>query len=104
MTARVSPNIGESRPLHVGAHVLDRSRFGCGDAHLIVLAAVGGTDDIRDLIVYLAEIHFSATKLGLDTRQLFEDIAALTPSADLQGGRPGRANRANRGASRVNLN
>jgi hypothetical protein len=51
---------------------------------LTALAILGEIDDVRDLTFYLAELHHSALKLGIDTRQLFGDIASLTPSTDLQ--------------------
>src|SRR5262249_10795269 len=38
---------------------------------LTVLAILGEIDDVRDLTFYLATLHHSAMKLGIDTRGLF---------------------------------
>jgi UDPglucose 6-dehydrogenase len=42
------------------------------------------TDDVRDLCFYLATLHHSATRLGIDTRTLFNDVASLVSSPYLQ--------------------
>jgi hypothetical protein len=51
---------------------------------LTALAILGEIDDIRDLTYYLATLHYSAMKLGIDTRKLFGDVASLVPSINLQ--------------------
>jgi hypothetical protein len=51
---------------------------------LTALAIVGETEDVRDLTFYLAILHHSAMKLGIDTRKLFGDVASLMPSIALQ--------------------
>lgn len=51
---------------------------------LMALAASERTEDVRDLMFYLARLHHSATKLGLDTRKLFDDVAGLVASGHLQ--------------------
>lgn len=51
---------------------------------LKVLAILGDTDDVRDLCFYLATLHHSAKKLGIDTRTLFNDVASLVTSPYLQ--------------------
>jgi len=51
---------------------------------LTAVAILGETDDVRDLLFYLATLHYSAMKLGIDTRKLFGDVASLAPSAELQ--------------------
>jgi hypothetical protein len=47
---------------------------------LTALAILGGVDDARDLSFYLATLHYSAIKLGIDPRTLFRDAASLTAS------------------------
>lgn len=42
------------------------------------------TNDMRDLTFYLATLHYSAMKLGIDTRRLFSDKASLETSISLQ--------------------
>jgi hypothetical protein len=51
---------------------------------LTALAILGEIDDVRDLTYYLATLHYSAMKLGIDTRKLFSEVACLAPSIDLQ--------------------
>jgi len=51
---------------------------------LTAVAILGGTDDVRDLIFYLATLYYSAVKLGVDPRQLFGEVALLSPSISLQ--------------------
>jgi hypothetical protein len=51
---------------------------------LTALALVGGSNEVRDLTFYLATLHHSAIKLGIDPRRLFADVASLVPSIDLQ--------------------
>ena len=51
---------------------------------LLALAILGDIDDIRDLMFYLATLHHSAEKLGVDTRRLFREMSALSPSTALQ--------------------
>jgi hypothetical protein len=51
---------------------------------LTALAIMGAAHDVRDLTFYLAALHHSATKLGIDTERLFGEIASLTPSVSLQ--------------------
>jgi hypothetical protein len=51
---------------------------------LKALAILGEIDDVRDLTFCLATLHYSAVKLGIDTRKLFGDVASLAPSIDLQ--------------------
>jgi hypothetical protein len=51
---------------------------------LTALAILGEIDDIRDLTYYLATLHYSAMKLGIDTRKLFGDVASLATSIYLQ--------------------
>jgi hypothetical protein len=51
---------------------------------LTALAILGGIDDVRDLTFYLAALHYSAMKLRIDTRKLFDDVAGIVPSTHLQ--------------------
>jgi hypothetical protein len=51
---------------------------------LTALAILGEIDDVRDLTFYLSTLHYSAMKLGIDTRKLFSDVAALATSVSLQ--------------------
>ena len=51
---------------------------------LTALAILGEVDDVRDLTFYLATLHYSALKLGIDTRKVFHEAASLSPSALLQ--------------------
>jgi hypothetical protein len=51
---------------------------------LTAVAILGGIDDVRDLTFYLAALHYSAIKLRIDTRRLFDDVAGLAPSEHLQ--------------------
>ncbi len=51
---------------------------------LIALAILGEIDDIRDLTFYLAALHYSAMKLRIDTRKLFDDVAGTVLSTYLQ--------------------
>jgi hypothetical protein len=51
---------------------------------LTALAILGEIDDVRDLTFYLATLHYSATKLGIDTLKLFSDKSSLATSIDLQ--------------------
>ena len=51
---------------------------------LTALAIVGPGDDIRDLLFDVATLYHAATKLGIDTLQLFREVASLAPSAPLQ--------------------
>jgi hypothetical protein len=51
---------------------------------LTALAIIGETDDVRDLTFYLAMLHHSALKLGIDTRQIFGDVATMTASTPLR--------------------
>jgi len=51
---------------------------------LTALAILGEIDDVRDLTFYLAALHYSATKLRIDTRKLFDDVAGIVPSTHLQ--------------------
>jgi hypothetical protein len=52
---------------------------------LTALAILGEVDDVRDLTFYLATLHYSALKLGMDARKVFYEAASLSPSALLQG-------------------
>jgi hypothetical protein len=56
---------------------------------LTALAILGEIDDVRDLMFYLAALHHSALKLGIDTRKLFADLSSLAPSTDLQAAMQG---------------
>lgn len=47
---------------------------------LAALAILGEVDDPRDLTFYLAALHYSALRLGIDTRKLFGQAASLSPS------------------------
>jgi hypothetical protein len=51
---------------------------------LTAVAILGEIDDIRDLTYYLATLHYSAMKLGIDTRKLFGEVASLATSIYLQ--------------------
>jgi hypothetical protein len=51
---------------------------------LKALAILAETDDFRDLTFYLATLHHSAIKLGLDARQVFGDAACLVSAARLR--------------------
>lgn len=51
---------------------------------LIAVAILGGVDDVRDLTFYLAMLHHSARKVGIDPQPLFGEVATLTPSIALQ--------------------
>lgn len=51
---------------------------------LVALIILGEVDDIRDLTFYLATLHHSALKLGIDARKLFADVAALSPPTYLK--------------------
>ena len=51
---------------------------------LTALAIIGAVDDIRDLLFYLATLYHAATKLGIDTLQVFREVASLVPSVSLQ--------------------
>ena len=51
---------------------------------LTALAILGEVDDVRDLTFYLATLHYSALKLGMDARKVFNEAASLSPSALLQ--------------------
>jgi hypothetical protein len=51
---------------------------------LKALAILGDTDDVRDLCFYVATLHHSATRLGIDTSTLFNDVAFLVSSPYLQ--------------------
>jgi hypothetical protein len=51
---------------------------------LVVLIMLEKTDDVRDLTFYLATLHHSARKLGIDTRKVFGDAAFLASSRILQ--------------------
>lgn len=51
---------------------------------LTALAILGEVDDVRDLTFYLATLHYSALKLGMDARKVFYEAASLSPSALLQ--------------------
>lgn len=44
---------------------------------LTALAVLGDVDDARDLCFYLATTYHLATKLGIDSRKVFGDAAAL---------------------------
>ena len=48
---------------------------------LTAVAILGEVDDVRDLTFDLATLHYSAMKLGIDTRKLFDDVASITPSS-----------------------
>jgi hypothetical protein len=52
---------------------------------LAALAILGEVDDPRDLTFYLAALHYSALRLGIDTRELFEQAASLSPSTFFGG-------------------
>ena len=52
---------------------------------LTALAILGEVDDVRDLTFYLATLHYSALKLGMDARKVFYEAASLSPLALLQG-------------------
>jgi hypothetical protein len=47
---------------------------------LAAAAVLGEVDDTRDLTFFLAALHHSAIKLGLDARRLFADATALAIS------------------------
>jgi hypothetical protein len=47
---------------------------------LTALAILGDIDDPRDLSFYLAALHYSALKLGIDTRRLFAEASTLSSS------------------------
>jgi hypothetical protein len=51
---------------------------------LVALAILGDVDDARDLAFYMATLHYSALKLGIDARTLFADAASLSTSPLLQ--------------------
>jgi len=51
---------------------------------LIALAIPGELDGSRDLVFYLATLHHSAMKLGIDTHTLFNEVASLSPPTPLQ--------------------
>jgi hypothetical protein len=51
---------------------------------LTALAILGDIDDTRDLMFYLATLHYSGAKLGADTERLFQEKSALSPSLALQ--------------------
>jgi hypothetical protein len=51
---------------------------------LRALAIIGEGDDIRDRLIDVAILYHAATKLGIDTVQLFREVASLAPSAPLQ--------------------
>ncbi|MEO8052900.1 MAG: hypothetical protein ABI833_21015 [Acidobacteriota bacterium] len=51
---------------------------------LIALAIMGDLGDVRDQCFYLAALHHSAMKLGIETSKLFGDVAGLVSSPDLQ--------------------
>jgi hypothetical protein len=51
---------------------------------LKVLAILGNVDDARDLCFYLATLHHSAMRLGIDATALFYDVASLISSPHLQ--------------------
>ena len=51
---------------------------------LRALAIIGAAYDIRDLLFDVAILYHAATKLGIDTLQLFREVASLAPSAPLQ--------------------
>jgi hypothetical protein len=44
---------------------------------LAALAILGEIDDPRDLLFYLATLHYSALKLGIDARALFAEATLL---------------------------
>jgi hypothetical protein len=51
---------------------------------LTALAILGDVEDIRDLTFYLATLHYSAVRLRIDTPRLFDEIAGLATSTQLQ--------------------
>ena len=51
---------------------------------LTALAILGEVDDVRDLTFYLATLHHSALKLGMDPRKVFSDAASLSPAVLLR--------------------
>ena len=51
---------------------------------LTALAILGEVDDVRDLTFYLATLHHSALKLGMDARTVFSNVASLSPSVLLR--------------------
>lgn len=51
---------------------------------LRALAIIGAGDDIRDRLFDVATLYHAATKLGIDTLQLFSEVASLATSVSLQ--------------------
>jgi hypothetical protein len=51
---------------------------------LRALAIIGAAYDVRDLLFDVAMLYHAATKLGIDTPQLFQEVASLAPSVTLQ--------------------
>lgn len=51
---------------------------------LTALTMVGAEGDVRDSVFYLAALHYSAVKLGVDPVKLFSDLSTLAPSTSLR--------------------